>query len=273
MTRPTLALSLAMFFQASSASADALDDLARAVEKFRGLGHEDVRSYRVELRIPEEGEESVPLEEIWREPGDLVLRAALTGTPVAIVRSLALYLEPIYVARASLLDADLGAHVERLRKSATVEAVPEATGTRVVVRFPEDPKAAGLEALEDVAVLSAELDRHSRLRRLDIRLREEKEPLILECEFRGGAERPQPDVALWTLPNGDRVEIRTEFRDQSGRSVPASRLVLFPSRYDPGEREEILVRYGVYSINVEIPADVFEDPGSFHYDAEGLVTD
>ena len=71
MTRPTLALLallLAMFLPASSASADALDDLARAVEKFRGIGHEDVRSYRVELRIPEEGEESVPLEEIWRGP-------------------------------------------------------------------------------------------------------------------------------------------------------------------------------------------------------------
>ncbi|MGH2569623.1 MAG: hypothetical protein ACRDGR_00265, partial [bacterium] len=160
MTRPTIVLSLAMFLPASSASADALDDLVRAVEKFRGIGHEDVRSYRVELRIPEEGEESVPLEEIWRAPGELVLRAALPGTPVAVVRSLALYLEPIYVARASLLDADLGAHLEQLRKDATVEAMPEATGTRVVVRFPDDPDAAGLEALADVAMLSAELDAH-----------------------------------------------------------------------------------------------------------------
>ena len=69
------------------------------------------------------------------------------------------------------------------------------------------------------------------------------------------------------------VEIRTEFREQEGRSVPASRLVLFPSRYDPGEREEILVRYGVYAVNVEIPSGVLEDPGSFRYDADGLVTD
>jgi hypothetical protein len=273
MTRTPLALSLALFLPATSANADALDDLARAVEKFRGIGHEDVRSYRVELRIPEEGEESVPLEEIWREPGELVLRGALPATPVAIVRSLALYLEPIYVARASLLDADLGAHVERLRQSAVVEAKSETTGTRVVVRFPDDPEAAGLEALADVAMLSAELDGHARLRRLEVGLREEKQPLILECEFRGGAERPQPDVALWTLPNGDRVEIRTEFREQGARSVPASRLVLFPSRYDPGEREEILVRYGAYAINVEIPAAALEGPGSFRYDANGLVSD
>ena len=36
------------------AAADALDDLARAVEKFRGVGHEGVASYRVELRIPDD---------------------------------------------------------------------------------------------------------------------------------------------------------------------------------------------------------------------------
>ena len=83
MTRPTLALLallLAMFLPASSASADALDDLARAVEKFRGIGHEDVRSYRVELRIPEEGEESVPLEEIWSAPFTSKLESAVIVT-------------------------------------------------------------------------------------------------------------------------------------------------------------------------------------------------
>ena len=109
------------------------------------------------------------------------------------------------------------------------------------------------------------------MRRLELSLREEKAPLVLECEFPAGAL--QPERAVWTLPNGDRVEIRTEFRRQGERTVPASRLVVFPSRYDPGEREEILVHYGTYAFDAEIPAELLTAPDSFRYDADGLVSD
>jgi hypothetical protein len=271
MTR--LVITLALLLAASPAAADALDDLALSVAKFRGVGYDDVGSYRVELEIPEEGEESVPLEEIWRAPRDLALRAARPNTPAAIVRSLALYLEPLYVARASLLDADLSAHIDRLRAGARVETQAAGALTCIVVEFPDDPAAAGLEAFQDVARLRADLDEYSRMHRLEILLREEKSALTLECDFKEGGAFPQPDRAVWTLPNGDHVEIDTVFREQEGRSVPASRLIVFPSRYDPGEREEILVRYGTYAFDAEVSSELLAESGSFRYDADGLVSE
>jgi len=273
MIRIAIALSAALVLvNPSPVTADSLDDLARAVQRFRGVGHEDVWSYRVPLEIPDESEETVPLEELWRKPRELSLRAARPGTPLAIVRSLALYLEPLYVARASLLDADLGGHVERLREAAAVESRSLGERNRIAVRFPEDPQTRGLEAFQDVARLEADVDPGARLHRLELQLRGEKAPLVLECEY-GEGGRPQPELAVWTLPNGDRVEVRTEFRGEGGRSLPASRLVIFPSRYDPGEQEEILVRYGTYAVNVELPDDLLSGPGAFRYDADGLVDD
>jgi hypothetical protein len=269
--RSTIAIIVLSLSAADASLGDALSDLAHAVEKFRGIGHEGITSYRVDLRIPDEGEEeSIPLEEIWQSPRDLVLRAATPETPTAMVRSLALYLEPLYVARTSLLDADLGAHVEHLRENTVVEAETTATGTRIVLQFPDDPEAT-LETFRDVARLAAEIDGQGRMRRLELALREEEDPLTLECEFDPAHERPQPDLAVWTLPSREQVQIRTMFRDEGGRSLPASRYVVFPSRYDPGEREEILVHYGAYVINAEIPADLLTDPGSFRYDVNGLV--
>jgi len=97
---------------AAHASVGALEALAASLQRLRGVGSADVSSYRVRVDVEDAEEETAPLLETWRAPADLTVRAWDSSTPTAIVRSLALYLEPLYVARSSLL----GTH--RLRATA-----------------------------------------------------------------------------------------------------------------------------------------------------------
>jgi hypothetical protein len=266
----------------SGAGADrSLDRLIDAVARLRGVGYPEVGSYRVELTLPDEpDEDTISLREIWRSPGDLALRAARPETPPAMVRSLALYLEPLYVARSSFLAVDLDtfrARIERSGHVSTSEATP-GEGERIAIRLPEGADSARSDLESDLSGIDAELDRKGRLRTLTLHLREGAPDggparMHLACDYAGAPLAPQPGYATWELPSGDTVEIRTEFREEGEVRVPASRHVLFPSRYDPGEMEEIHVRYGRYELDVVFPEDAFRGPGTFRFDAFGLVPD
>lgn len=254
-----------------------LGRLADAIVKFRGIGYEDVTSYRVELTLPEEADdEAVPLEEIWRAPRDLVLRASRDDTHRAIVRSLALYLEPLYVARVSLLDADLDSFERRVQEASDgkIECA-EREGGGLVAKVPiVDPDPQLPELFREMVRFTAELDGSDRLVSLEVELDDGGGPQVVRLDARyDEPDRPQPDHATWTLPNGDRVDIATTFRREAERQVPDTRHITFPSRYDPGNTEEIFVRYGKYAIDVDVPDTVLADAGSFRYDENGLVTD
>ncbi|MGQ0721672.1 MAG: hypothetical protein ACT4PE_08885 [Candidatus Eiseniibacteriota bacterium] len=257
----------------ASASPDGLDELARAVARFRGVGHADVESYRVVLELPDDPEgEPTPLVEIWLAPADLGLSAAQPGTSRAIVRGLALYLEPLYVARASLLGADLEGSVERLRATCEVRASSEGAGRRVIVEFPAEPVEGLPGELADLARIDVLLDRGGRISSMALATRE-GDRIDLECTYDGPASLSQPTRARWTLPGDDLVEIRTEFRSRSGRMLPRERVISFPSRYAPGETEEIRVRYRDWELGVELGASSFAAPDVFRYDGDGLVDD
>jgi hypothetical protein len=269
-----LAGAQAALLAATPTHADPLDDLRRAVLAFRGIGHEDVAAYRTEIRLPDEGEEdSIPLVEVWRAPTGYGVRAA-TKAPAAAVRSWAIFLEPLYVARSSLLDADLETGAARLREVAKVEERAERDGRVVRVAMPAAPDSQLPGFLRDVSLLEGRLDARGRLRALRLELRAAKgrpgETLDLECSWQDRAA-PQPSTCAWTLPGGGRVRVTTEFRNEHGRRVPGRRRVVFPSRYDPGETEEIRIEYGPYDLAP--PPDLLDAAGTFRYDANGLVRD
>jgi hypothetical protein len=255
---------------------DAFDRLIGALERFRGIGDPTVSRFRVELRLPDEEEEAPPLLELWRFPDVLALRAADPKTPRAVVRGLALYLEPLYVARSSFLRADLREASEVVRTVAEIRTEPGPTGETVFVRFPTPADERLPVALRDVRLLSARLDELGRLASLDVDLRAagvDGGPgrLGLLCTPSKDPRDPQPSYVRWTLPDERTVEIRTGFRDEGGRRVPANRDLVFPSRYAPGETEEILVEYGEYDFTSAIDDSVLADPGTFRFDESGLV--
>jgi hypothetical protein len=258
---------------------DPLDRLLSALGAFRGLGDPDVTSYRVPVRLPEEEEESPPLVEIWRAPDDLALRAESSATPQAVVRSLAMYLEPVYVARSAFLRADLAEAASRVRTEAEVTGTPGADGGLVVtVRIPPGAAERMPESLRDVARLEAGLRADGRLGTLEASIRGAAPDggigtLALACTWSDDPADPQPARIAWTLPDGREVGVRTTCRTEDGRRVPAGRRVVFPSRWDPGETEEIVVEYGRWEIDPPLDDALLRGPGAFRYDANGLVED
>jgi hypothetical protein len=164
--RAALALALALV-AAQPAVADPLESLRAAMAAFRGIGYAEVASYRATFQLPDEdANEAIPLEEIWRAPGDFAVRAAQPAA-VAVVRSYAIFLEPLYVARSSILDADLDRGMDRLRKVGKVEMLPRDAGSReirVTLPVPADSTLPGF--LRDVSRIDAALDGAGRLTRL-----------------------------------------------------------------------------------------------------------
>ncbi|HET9886125.1 MAG TPA: hypothetical protein VFR10_01340, partial [bacterium] len=235
--------------------ADAIDELAEALETFRGLGIEGVESYRVPIRLPQDDSPNqVQLEEIWRRPSDLVIRGKDDRAPAAVVRTVALYLEPVYVARTAVVELDWKSMGDEVRSSVVVSAGGKHGSERsILIEMP--PDMSELPAtLRDVTRIEALLDAKGRLSTLDIVLRKDG-TIHLKCEYDSKGKYNQPIVASWTLPSGDEVEVRTKYRRESGKNVPSTRQVIFPSRFDPEETEEILVEYGKYELNPEIPED------------------
>lgn len=255
----------------ASETSEVLSSLAAALGHFRGVGYDDVHSYRVEVVAPDPSEDSVPLQETWRAPDDLTIRAAGPSTPTAVVRSLALYLEPLYVARSSLLEADFEQYADALEAEADVTLTERPSGEREIhVQLPSDPETLP-EVLKELLEFRAVLDESGRLLVLDLRMREGEEELGLQCSYHG--DEVQPSAAKWSLPSGDIVRIETEFRREAGRLLPSSRVVYFPSRFDPGETEEIYVRYGTYELNASVTDAELADSRTFRYDANGLQAD
>jgi hypothetical protein len=265
-----LVLPAARASSAPARASDGLDELAAAVARFRGTGYEDVTSYRATLRLPDDPEdESVPLLELWRAPSSLALRAAEPDAPRAVVRGLAIYLEPLYVARASLLGADLAASVDRLRATCAVENTGGGGGREISVRFGPQPDEQLPVELRDLARLDARLDARDRLAGLSLVTRE-GDSIALECDYGDGA-LPQPDVVRWSLPGDELVVIRTTYAPHDGRALPARRSIVFPSRYDPGRTEEIRVQYENWDLEPDLDDGAFRSPDAFRYDANGLV--
>lgn len=268
-------LAVGALLATSGASADPLDDLRQAVLAFRGIGLRDVAAYRATFRLPDEEQQNeVRLEELWRAPSTFAIRAA-DGAPAAVVRSYAIFLEPLYVARASILDADLEAGAERLRQVARLQSTPGESGARTIrLTLPAQPDSTLPGFFRDVSWLEGRLRADGKLLGFHVEFRASEgrvaETLDLTCTWKD-VKAPQPSLCTWTLPDGGVVRVTTSFRVEHGRRVPASRHVTFPSRYDPGESEEIRIEYGPYSI--EVPAGLLEAPGSFRYGAGGLVSD
>jgi hypothetical protein len=257
---------------AVSWAADAIDELAEALETFRGLGIEGVESYRVPIRLPQDDSPNqVQLEEIWRRPSELVIRGKDQHAPAAVVRTVALYLEPVYVARTAVVELDWKSMGDEVRSSVVVSAGGKHGSERsILIEMP--PDMSELPAtLRDITRIEALLDAKGRLSTLDIVLRKDG-TIHLNCEYDSKGKYNQPIVASWTLPSGEEVEVRTKYRREGGKNVPSTRQVIFPSRFDPEETEEILVEYGKYELNPEIPDNVWTAPGSFRYDSNGLVT-
>ena len=255
---------------------DAFDRLIAALQRFRGIGDPSVMRYCVELRLPDEEEETPPLLELWKAPDVLALRAAKPTTPRAVARSLALYLEPLYLARSSFLRTDLGEASAIVRSVAAIRAESSDAGETVFVEFPTPADERLPATLREVRLLSARLDGQGRLAALNVDLREAgvdggSGELGLICTYAGDSRDPQPGYVRWTLPDGRPVEIRTGFRDEGGRRVPAERHLVFPSRYDPGEVEEILVEYGAYDLDSPIDEALLREPGTFRFGESGLV--
>ncbi|MEZ5064825.1 MAG: hypothetical protein R3B81_08800 [bacterium] len=257
---------------ATGVSADPLDDLVDAIARFRGLGDESVSRYRVEMRVPDETEEVAPLVETWEAPARLGIRAAHASTPAAVVRGLAVFLEPLFVTRSSIYSIDLDSGRDVVRSEGQVSVSETASGLRSIrVVLPEN--SANLpEMLKDLVEVGATLDGERRLVDLTVRLRTNGTPqaMTVHCDWQ--PRQPQPGHATWVLPNGQEVGIETEFREESGRLVPASRHVTFPSRYDPGDTESIRVEYGTYEIDPEIPEEFWSERGTLRFDTNGLVT-
>ena len=267
-------LALASVAPAPAAS-DPIEELRRAVLPFRGVGYTDVKSYRTELRLPdEESNGAVPLVEMWRAPADYGLRAAKKTEP-AMVRSWAIFLEPLYVARASILDADLEKGAKRLRQVAKVKASAGDAGVRILeIVMPALPDTTLPGFLREASRFEAHVDAAGHLLSFHAELRpvqgRKPETLDLRCTWKD-ARAPQPSLCVWTLPDGGVVRVDTTFRDERGRRLPGTRHVVFPSRYDPGDTEEIRIEYGSYDF--KIPSDSFQGKGAFRYDENGLVAD
>jgi hypothetical protein len=271
--KPALFAAIVVAAIPAASWADPIDELAEALNTFRGLGIEGVESYRVSIRLPQDDSPNpVQLEEIWRRPSELIIRAKDAKSPPAVVRSVALYLEPVYVARTAVVELDWKTMGDWVRSSVVVNAGGKHGSERsILIDMP--PDMSKLPAtLQDVSKIEALLDGKSRLSTLDIVLREEG-TIHLACEYDSKGKYNQPIVAIWTLPSGEKVEVRTKYRRESGKNVPSTRQVIFPSRFDPQETEEILVEYGKYVFNPEIPEEVWKAPGSFRYDANGLVSE
>jgi len=251
--------------------ADPIDELAAALEMFRGLGIAGVESYRVPIRLPhDDSPQKIKLEEVWRHPSELVIRAR-DSAPAAVVRSFALYLEPVYVARTAVIELDWKTLGEGVRSSVVTTAAGKHGSERsIVIEMPPDPNIVPA-TVRDVFRIDALLDGKGRLSVLDIVMRDEG-TIHLECEYDAKGRYPQPILASWTLPTGEQVEVRTKYRREGGKYVPSTRQVIFPSRFDPEETEEILVEYGEYELNAEIPEQVWNAPGSYRYGADGLVS-
>jgi hypothetical protein len=251
------------------ARADGLDRLADAVARLRGVGYPDVASYRVTLLLPEdEDEETVPLQELWRAPAKLALRPAEPGTSRAVVRGLAIYLEPLFVARASFLASDLAGAADALRERCGI--AEDEGGAAIRVTFPAAADEAIPEELRDLAWLEAALDEAGRVRRLALATREGDE-VELRCEYPGGSRAPQPRAVHWALPNDEHVEIATEYEADGDRVLPSRRTVTFPSRYDPGSTEQIVVAYRDWRLNAPVSDEDLRASDAFRYDANGLV--
>ena len=268
-------LGLGALLAASAAGADSLDDLRSAVLAFRGIGLRDVAAYRTTFRLPDdERPGEVRLEELWRAPSTYAIRSA-DGAPAAVIRSYAIFLEPLYVARASILDADFDAGADRLRAVAHVESVPGKGGARTVrVTLPAQSDSSLSGFLRDVSWLEGHIRADGKLSGFHAQFRATQgrapETLDLVCTWKD-AKAPQPSLCTWTLPDGGVVRVSTAFRNERGHRVPSSRHVTFPSRYDPGESEEIRIEYGPYA--TDVPAGLLESPGVFRYDSNGLVSE
>ncbi|MBZ0269424.1 hypothetical protein K8I85_14815 [bacterium] len=256
------------------AFADPLRDLVSAVARFRGIGDAEVRAYTVPFTLPDEEDESIVLLEAWRAPSELALGAKRQGVPRAVVRSWALFLEPMFVTRTSLLGMDLEAGAGRLREIAAIAATPAGDGTDITITIPGQGDAALPELLRDVSALRATVDARGRIHRLAVDLRATgagaPENITLACTY---AERDGdlPGLAEWSLGDGRVVRVETLFRTEAGRRVPHERYIVFPSRYDPGETEEIRVRYGVYDFGAAHAADVLARPELLRFDVNGLI--
>jgi hypothetical protein len=212
----------------------------------------------------------VPLCELWRAPADLALRAADEGASRPVVRGLAIYLEPLFVARASFLGSDLSESADRLRASCDIHETDGGAGVRVA--FPVEPDSTVPEGFRDLAWLEAALDEHDRVTLLALSTRDGDE-VELRCEYAADPRAPQPQAVHWLLPNDERVEIATVFVNAGDRVLPARRTVVFPSRYDPGGTEEIVVAYEDWELNAPVGDDDLRAKDAFRYDANGLVTE
>jgi hypothetical protein len=138
------------------------------------------------------------------------------------------------------------------------------------VRFPSAPDESIPEELRDLAWLEAALDDAERVTRLALATRGGEE-VELRCEYPGGSRAPQPRAVHWRLPNDERVEIATEYEAAGDRVLPSRRTVTFPSRYDPGSTEEIVVAYRDWRLNAPVADEDLRAPDAFRYDANGLV--
>lgn len=266
-----LALTLTL---AGGAPADPLDELSAAVARFRGIGDEDVRAYAVPFRLPDEEDDAVVLMEVWRAPSELALAAKDPAVPRAVVRSWALFLEPMFVTRQSLLGMDLDAGAARLRQIAAIDAVPVGDGLHVTIVVPGETDPRLPDLLRDVTAVRADLDARGRIEGLAVDLRTGAsggpETITLRCTY-GDSDRDLPELAEWSLGDGRTVRVETEFRTEAGRRVPHERHIVFPSRYDPGETEEIRVRYGVYDFAAGHAGGILARPDLLRFDANGLV--
>lgn len=258
------------------ALADPLDDLAKAIERFRGVGDAQVTHYRVPLHLPDEPEEDmIVLVEEWTTPSELTLAAREAFVPRAVVRSWALFLEPVYVARASLMGLNLSAGLERIRENAEHRHEKTSDGSRIVVIFGDRVDDKLPLVLQDLATLDAVLDASGRIVSLTVDLRgaagREGERIAMDCVYEG-ADDALPHHVEWKLPNGEPVRVATDFRIENGRRVPAERFITFPSRWDPGETESIRIRYGPYDFDPSATAPAGA-PAPFRFDGNGLIPD
>lgn len=264
---------VAWLFGASAVAAEPLHELVTALERFRGLGDPAVSAYAVELRIPSEEDEVAPLTETWEAPARMALRARHTSTPVAIVRGLALFLEPLYVTRTSIFSLDFEEALGPFQKELGLTAENRDSGRWITLDVPEVLPADFPEELADLRRLVCRVDDRGRLVELSLTIRSGAVEERMKLFAVWGQDQPQPRRVEWALPGGEVVEIETTFRPDAGRVVPASRLVKFPSRYDPGEREEIFVEYGEYDFAPAIAPDFWTERGTFRFDENGLVDD
>lgn len=259
---------------ALQASNDPLLDLARGLEKFRGLGLATIQSYRVPLSTPQEkGQPDAPsLVEIWRAPSTIALRAQKPSTPGALVRGQALYLEPLYVARTGVVDLDWSNLAEsvRARVQATSKRVDGQQEIRITFASNDSPDLP--ESLRDIERIEARLDARQRLIRLRVGLREGGGEIAATCRYDERQSKLQPVEAKWTLPDGQLVTMSAGYRREGKFSVPSWRRVEFPSRFDPKESEIIEVHYGTYEINPSLTEGDWSGAGAFRFTSAGLVT-